>query len=164
MCACDSLDNICFNYQFKVFTFSNIKRLNNKSSYRIVLVLSSGISLNPGPKNNLHQSDPNEWNVFKLKGFHLLHLNINILLPKIDKLKYIAKSSNLTAIGIFEFKLNEFVLLWEIQIKNYGLLWKKKKKQKWWRCCLLYQKWDKLYPKTILSWRNPKYFLWILLT
>ena len=56
-CACDALDNICFNYQFKNFTMSNIKRLNNKSIYRILLLLSGGNSLNPGPKNNLQPLD-----------------------------------------------------------------------------------------------------------
>ena len=59
--------NIRFNYKFKIFTISNIKRLNSKSFYRILLLLSGDISLNPGPKNNLQQLDSNERNVFKIK-------------------------------------------------------------------------------------------------
>ena len=58
--------NIRFNYKFKIFTISN-KRLNSKSFYRILLLLSGDFSLNPGPKNNLQPLDSNEWNVFKIK-------------------------------------------------------------------------------------------------
>ena len=46
MRGCDALDNIRFNYQFKIFTISNIKMLNNKSFYRILRLLSSDINLN----------------------------------------------------------------------------------------------------------------------
>ena len=46
---------------------SNTKRLSNKTFYRILLLLSSDISLNPGPTNSLQPLDSNEWNVFKSK-------------------------------------------------------------------------------------------------
>ena len=59
--------NIRFSYKFKIFTISNIRRLNSKSFYRILLLLSGDISLNPGPKNNLQPLDSNERNVFKIK-------------------------------------------------------------------------------------------------
>ena len=81
-----ALDNFCLNYSFNMFTTSNIKQLNNKPFYCILLLLSGDISLNPGPKNNLQPLDSNEWNVFKSKGLHLIHLNINSFLPKIDPL------------------------------------------------------------------------------
>ena len=63
-----------------------------------------------------------EWNVLKSKGLHLIHLNINSLLPKIDELRYIANSSNVPVIGISKSKLDESVLQSEIQINNYDLL------------------------------------------
>ena len=107
----DALDNFCFNYQFKIFTISNMNRLNNKSFYRILLLLSGDISLNPGSKSNLQLLDSSEWNVFKSKGLHLIHLNIDSLLPKIDELQYKANSSNAAAIGISESKLNESSIL-----------------------------------------------------
>ena len=56
----DALDNFCFNYQFKIFTISNMNRLNNKSFYRILLLLSGDISLNPGSKSNLQLLDSSE--------------------------------------------------------------------------------------------------------
>ena len=108
--ACDGLDTFCFNYQFKIFTISNIKRLNNKSFHHILLLLSGDITLNPGPKNNLQSLDSSERNVFKSKGLHLIHLNINNPLPKIDELRCIANSSNVPVIGISESKLDAPVL------------------------------------------------------
>ena len=42
----DELDNVHFNYKFKVFTILNIKRINHKSFYRILLLLSGDVSLN----------------------------------------------------------------------------------------------------------------------
>ena len=57
-------------------------------------------------KNNLQPLDSNEWNVFKSKGLHMIHLNINSLLPKIDQLRYTANSSNAAVIGLSESKLD----------------------------------------------------------
>ena len=36
----------------------------------------------------------NEWNVFKNRDLHIIHLNIKSLLPKIEELRVIAKSIN----------------------------------------------------------------------
>ena len=106
--TCVALDNFRLNYLSKFFTISNIKRLSNKSFYRMLLRLSSDISLNPGPTNSLQPLDSNEWNVFKSKGLHLIHLNISSLLPKTDKLQYIANSSNAAVIGISDSNRNLF--------------------------------------------------------
>ena len=100
---------------------SNIKQTNNKSNYRILLLLSGDISLNSGPKNNLQPLNSSDCNVFKSKGLHLIHLNINSLLPKTDELRYIANARNSAVIGISESKLDESVLQSEIQINNYDL-------------------------------------------
>ena len=120
MCTCDELDNVCFNYQFKIFTLkiSNIERLIKKSFYCILLLLAGSFSLDVGPKSSLQPFDSDEWNTFKLKGLHLIHLNINSLLPKIDELQHIANSSNASVIGISESKLDESILQSEIQISN----------------------------------------------
>ena len=118
--VCDAFDNFHFNYQLKIFTNSCIKWLNNKSFYRILLPLLGDTSLNPGPKNNLQPFDSYEWNVSKLKGLQLIHLNINSFLRKTDGLQYIANSSNAAITGISDSKLNESVLQSEIQINNYN--------------------------------------------
>ena len=64
----------------------------------------------------------NEWNIFRSRGLHFIHLNINSLLPKIEELRIIAKSTNAVIIGISESKLDESVLEPEIEIDNYKIL------------------------------------------
>ena len=107
------MDSVRFSNQFKVFAISNIKQIN-KCFYCILF-------LDLGPQNNLQPLDSNELNVFKSKGLHLIHLNINNL-PKIDELQYIAKSSCTAAIEISESKIDESFLQSEIQINNCDLL------------------------------------------
>ena len=62
------------------------------------------------------------WKVFNKRALHQIHLNINILLPKIDELRSIAKKSGTTVIGITESKLDETVLDGEINIDGYELM------------------------------------------
>ena len=88
----------------------------------MLLLLSGDISLNPGPVHQDTLQCLNEWNVFKNRGLHFIHLNINSLLPKIDELRYIAKSTNAAVIGICESKLDASVLDPEISIDNYKIL------------------------------------------
>ena len=64
----------------------------------------------------------NKWNIFRSKGIHLIHLNVNSLLPKIDEICYIAERTKAAVIGITESKLEESIFLSEIQIDNYDLL------------------------------------------
>ena len=64
----------------------------------------------------------NEWSVFNSRGLHFIHLNVNILLAKIDDLRNIAKFSNAAVIGISESKLDYPVLSSEIHIGNYDTL------------------------------------------
>ena len=97
-------------------------RMNNKSFLRILLILSGDISLNPGPVYNNGSLDSNEWNVFKSKGILLIHLNVNILLPKIDEIRYIAERTNAAVIRIAECKLDESVFQSEIERGNHDLL------------------------------------------
>ena len=74
------------------------------------------LSLNPGPRNNIQSLDSNEWNIFKSKGLHLIHLSINSLLPWFDELRYITNSSNATVIGLFKSKLDESALRLETHL------------------------------------------------
>ena len=46
------------------------------------------------------------WNMFQKRGMHFIHLNINNLLPKIDEIRYVAKLTNATVIGLSETKLD----------------------------------------------------------
>ena len=60
--------------------------------------------------------------VFSRKSLHILHLNINSLLPKIDEIRFIAKQSNASTIGISESKLDSSILNSELDIDEYDLI------------------------------------------
>ena len=90
--------------------------------YLLLLLLSGDITLNPGSFHNLQPLDHDEWNIFKNRGLHLFHLNINSLLPKINELRHIARLTNAAVIGISESKLDDSVPTSEIQINENDLL------------------------------------------
>ena len=66
-------------------------------------------------------SSTDNWKVFSKRGLHLIHLNINSILSKIDELRVIAKKSRASVIGITESKLDKTVLDEEINIDCYEL-------------------------------------------
>ena len=90
---------------------------NNFLYLKLILLLSGDISLNPGPIQNDHLTE--NWKTFRNRGLHFIHLNINSLLPKIDKLREIVKISNPTVIGITETKLDSSIKHSEISIDGY---------------------------------------------
>ena len=121
--------NICNDFQFLVtrmnstfYSVSKLKYRNMNSYFHLLILLSGDISLNPGPNHQHKLQCLNEWNIFKSRGLHFIHLNINSLLPKIEELRITAKSTNAAIIGISESKLDESVLEPEIQIDDYKIL------------------------------------------
>ena len=60
--------------------------------------------------------------VFKNRGLHFVHLNINSLLSKIDELRELVKTSNATVVGITESKLDESINDCEIWIEGYSTI------------------------------------------
>ena len=50
------------------------------------------------------------WNIFQKRGMYFIHLNINIIQPKTDERRHIAKLTNATAIGLSGTKLDNAVL------------------------------------------------------
>ena len=107
---CDELVYFHSSLLCKFYTISKFKRINNKSFHRILFILSGDVSLNPGLVYNNQSSCSTEWNVFEAKGTYLIHLNVNSLLPKIDKIRYLAVHSNAAVIGMSESMLDETVL------------------------------------------------------
>ena len=89
---------------------------------QLLLFLSGDISLNPGPVHQGTLQCSNEWNVFKNRGLHFVHLKINSLLPKIEELRCIAKSTSAAVICICESELDASVVEQEISIVNYKIL------------------------------------------
>ncbi len=84
-------------------------------------MLSGDVSINPGP-NQDPQLDSKTWSIFKKRGLHFLHININSLLPKIEEIRYIANLSNVSAICITESKLDHTISNSEIKIEGYDLI------------------------------------------
>ena len=121
--------NICDNFQFSFtrmnstfYSVSKLKYRNLNSFFNLLILLSGDISLNPGPNHQHKLQYLNKWNIFKSRGLHFIHLNISSLLPKIEELRIIAKSTKAVIIGISESKLDESVLEPEIQIDDYKIL------------------------------------------
>ena len=57
-----------------------------------------------------------KWNIFNKCGLHMIHLNINSVLSKIDELRVVAKKSKAAVIGVTESKLDATVLDGEVNI------------------------------------------------
>ena len=55
---------ICFNRELNLFYFSNIRYQNNKTYFRLLLLLSEDFSLNTGPINGSQQHNYYQWTVF----------------------------------------------------------------------------------------------------
>ena len=133
----DITTNIFLGCQLSFFALANIRLHRYNSFFRLILLLSVDINVNPGPtkvNNNkvpLHvlpfsNCDEPTLNAIvlttpknltipsgifsKKKDLHILHLNINNLIPKIDEIRFTAKQSNASIIGISESKLDPSIL------------------------------------------------------
>ena len=84
-------------------------------------MLSGDISLNPGSPHN-SQIDRLSVNVFDKKGLHFLDINVNNVLPKIEEVRFIAKNSKATVIGISETKLDGTIFDAELYIKGCSIV------------------------------------------
>ena len=118
----ESLYTSHLHSQSVFLSVSQLMYRNSNSHYRLLLLLSGDISLNPGPFHNLQSLDQNQWNIFRHSRPHFLHLNINSLLPKINEFRHIARLTNAAVIEISESKLDDFVPTSKIQIVEYDLL------------------------------------------
>ena len=147
----DSTRNSFLRCQLSYFALANI-RLHRFDSFLLFILLFSGdINVNPGPTTVTNNSIPlntlpfhncgeptmpsecyslgcykahdnSKWKIFLKKGLHVLHLNINTLLRKIDEIRFIAKQSNASIIGISESKLDSSISNSELDIDEYNLI------------------------------------------
>ena len=72
--ACNLLHTSHIHNGFVFFALSKFKYRNKDSFFKLILLLSCDISLNPGPSHINRTSDNNEWEVFKAGGFHFTTL------------------------------------------------------------------------------------------
>ena len=109
------------NTHLKLLTISKMKCKSSHLYFKMVLLLSGDINLNPGPVTRYQLKDP-KFEASNNKGLHLIHFNINSLLPKIDELCNIAKCSNAAVIGITETKLDNTVYDSEVTIDRCSIV------------------------------------------
>ena len=113
-----SSNELRFNYT--MLAIKGIKFRNHSMYYKFIILLSADVHLNPGP-GQVNVPDQ-VWHPFKHRGLHFLHLNVNSLLPKIEEIRHIVKSSNAAVFGITESKLDQSILDCEVDIPGYDLL------------------------------------------
>ena len=63
-----------------------------------------------------------KWEIFNKPGLHMIHLNINSVLSKIDELRVTAKKLKAAVIGVTESKLDATVLDGEVNIDGYEVI------------------------------------------
>ena len=63
-----------------------------------------------------------DWDVFKKRRMHFIHINTNSLLQKIDELRYVAKKCNASIIWISKTKLDEALLSSELEVNGFDLI------------------------------------------
>ena len=119
--ACDNIASNNLEMNFILITIYHSKCKSQARYFTLILLLSGNISLNPGPPNN-SQIDGLSWNELEKKGLHFLHINVNGLLPKIDEIRFIAKKSKATVIGINETRLDGTIFGAEIYIEDYNIV------------------------------------------
>ena len=62
------------------------------------------------------------WEIFKNKGIHFIHLNINSLYNKIDEMRTIIPKSKASVFGITETKLDASINNEELNIDGYSII------------------------------------------
>ena len=104
--TCEDIQTLITQLTINHYSVSKLEYKNLNLLSQLLLLLSGDISLNPGPVHQDTTQCSSEWNVLRSRDLHFIHLNINSLVSKIEKLGYIAKSTNAAVIGICESKLD----------------------------------------------------------
>ena len=120
--TCKNIQSLETQLTINHFSISKLRYKNLNFFSRLLLLLSGDISLNPGPVHQGTLQCSNELNVFKNKGLHFIHLNINRLWLKIEELRFIEKCTNVPVKGICEFKLDASVLEQEVSFDIHRIL------------------------------------------
>ena len=75
--TCENIQSLGTQLTINHFSILKLKYKNLNSSSHLLLLLSGNISLNLGPVHEGALQCSNEWNVFKNRSLHFIHLNIN---------------------------------------------------------------------------------------
>ena len=100
-----------------LLTLREMNYKDHRNFFRLILLLSGDINLNLGP-TQISET----WTVFKKRGLHIIHLNINSLPSKIEELRQIPKNTDSAVIGLFETKLDKTIFDSKVSTPNYSLI------------------------------------------
>ena len=115
---CNNMDffdsNIC----------SDCRRWENSPFHNISFCIENSSNTESSFLDNLPSipSHNEAWKVFKDKGMHFGHLNVNSLLSKIEEFRKLAFNTNISVLVITEIKLDNTVSNEELNIDGYNLL------------------------------------------
>ena len=98
--TCEYVETSCLYTNLVFLQISKLQYGNSNSYFNLLLLLSGDTSSNSGPLYNDQLQRHGEWSVFNQRELHCIHINVNRLLPKIDKLRNITKLSNATVKGM----------------------------------------------------------------
>ena len=101
---------------------TNLKYKGYNNFYHFLLLLSGDVSLNPAALQISPTVSVNIWEQLNKKGLHFLHINMNSILPKTDKLKCIANKTKAAITGIIESKFDHTVSDPEVNLPVYDIL------------------------------------------
>ena len=113
----ENISTIKQEMNLNLLTLREVNYKDHTKFFRLILLLSDDINLNPGP-TQISET----WSVFKKRGLHFVHLNINSLPSKIEELRQIAKYTNSAVIGLSKTKLDKTIFDSEVSIPNYSLI------------------------------------------
>ena len=113
----ENISTIKQEMNLNLLTLREMNYKDHTNSFRLILLLSGDINLNPGP-TQISET----WSVFKKRGLHFVHLNINSLPSKIEELRQIAKNTNSAVIGLSKTKLDKIIFDSEVSVPNYSLI------------------------------------------
>ena len=106
----------------KIF-YLKIIRNKNRAFLLFLLLLAGDIETNPGETFFNNELPPNNrFQIFRKRGMHFTHININSILPKIDELRMMASETKCVLISLSETKLDETIQDEEIKIQGYNLI------------------------------------------
>ena len=121
---CVTLSNLKLLLCFFLFQLLNIIDIHKLIDFRFMIVFfpEKAFTIIIALASLSENVSRNEWNVFKKRWMHFIHININILLSKIDKVRYIANVTSASIIWISETKLDETILSNELEVDGYDLV------------------------------------------
>ena len=120
------MKNTCTTHGHRKSVFST--SYSHSKWLNVMLLLSGDVHPCPGPDSSSPVNN-SQYDVFRKRGLHLLHVNVRSLLPKLHEIRMIASQTNAACIGITESWLDNSVFDSELSIPNYTIVRRDRNRQ-----------------------------------